>query len=131
MEGPELEAPVRSAVPVADLGAVDAALAAGGEDALREALRKVRPADLGRDLSRRSIDEGRRILAASEDRAAAATLRAAHPAVERVWDGGENDAGAAGRRARAIAAWEPGRVVELWQRALAGHDGRNRSPFFR
>src|SRR5437016_1152001 len=81
MGGSQTEAPVRSAVPVADLGAVDAALAAGGDEALREALRKVRPADLGRDLSRRSVDGGRRILAASEDRAAAAMLRATHPAL--------------------------------------------------
>jgi magnesium transporter len=48
---------------------------------LREAVQKVRPADLGRDLSRRSVDQGRRLLEASDDRRAAAMLRAAHPAV--------------------------------------------------
>src|SRR5690348_13934626 len=80
MSGAQTAEVVRNAVPVADLSAVEEALDAGG-DALRAALLKVRPADVGRDLSRRSLDEGRRLLEASDDRRAAAMLRGAHPAV--------------------------------------------------
>jgi magnesium transporter len=71
---------VRSAVPVADLAPIDAALRAGG-DALKAALKQVRPADLGRDLSRRPLAEGRAILDAIDDRRGAAMLRATHPVV--------------------------------------------------
>lgn len=70
----------KTAIPVADLSIVDAALEIGG-DALRDALRKVRPADVGRDLSRRTLEVGKRLVDASDDRRAAAILRAAHPAV--------------------------------------------------
>ncbi|HEX4418783.1 MAG TPA: magnesium transporter [Kofleriaceae bacterium] len=70
----------RSAVPVADLTPVDLALRHGGE-ALKAAVKQVRPADLGRDLSRRPLDEGRAILEAIDDRRGAAMLRATHPAV--------------------------------------------------
>ena len=78
MSGAAVEV-VRSAVPVADLAVVDAALA--GDGALADVLRKVRPADLGRDLSRRSGADVRRLLEASDDRRAASMLRVAHPAV--------------------------------------------------
>ena len=71
---------VRSAVPLADLSALDAALKKGDE-AVREALRKLRPADVGKDLSRRTVAECERLVAQSDDRAAAAMLRAAHPGV--------------------------------------------------
>ena len=73
------EEEVHHAVPIPDLGFLDGALAAG-PDALREALRRVRPADLGRELSRRSVAEGCAILDAIDDRRGAAMLRAAHPA---------------------------------------------------
>jgi magnesium transporter len=71
---------VRSAVPIADLTAIDHALHAGG-DALKAAVKQVRPADLGRDLSRRPLAEGRAILDAIDDRRGAAMLRATHPVV--------------------------------------------------
>src|SRR5436305_2608102 len=74
------EEQVRSAVPIPDLSAIDAALAQGG-DALREAVKRVRPADLGRDLSRRPLDDGAKLLAAIDDRRGAAMLKAAHPSV--------------------------------------------------
>ena len=80
MSGASTEEVVRSAIPIADLSAIDAALDSG-DKSLKEAVRKVRPADVGRDLSRRSLKEGRRLLEASDDRRAGATLRAAHPAV--------------------------------------------------
>ena len=44
-------------------------------------LKKLRPADVGRDLSRRSTRDGTSILAAADDRRAAAILRAAHHGV--------------------------------------------------
>jgi magnesium transporter len=72
--------PVKSAIPIADLSAVDAALESGG-DALKAAVRKVRPADLGRDLSRRSPDECRAIVEASDERRGTAILLTTHPAV--------------------------------------------------
>jgi magnesium transporter len=71
---------VASAVPLADLTIIDRALD-GSEDELREAVKRVRPADLGRDLSRRSIEVGRRLFNSMDDRHGAAMLRAAHPAV--------------------------------------------------
>lgn len=75
-----VEQSVRSAVPVADLSALDAALAQGDE-VVRETLRRLRPSDVGRDLSRRDVAEARRIVGLSDDRRAAATVRAAHPGV--------------------------------------------------
>jgi len=76
----EPEQTPRRALPVADLSAVDAALP-HGDDALREALKSVRAADVGRDLARRSVHEGRRLLCATDDRSAALMLRSAHPTV--------------------------------------------------
>jgi magnesium transporter len=77
--GIEAEA-VKNAVPLADLSVIDTALK--GDDAgLREAVKRVRPADLGRDLSRRSIEDSRRLFEAIDDRHGAAMLRAAHVAV--------------------------------------------------
>ncbi len=72
--------PVKSAVPVADLTVLDGALGAGGA-ALADAVRKVRPADVGRDLSRRPVAAGRALVAAMDDRRGAATLVSAHPTV--------------------------------------------------
>ena len=80
MSTAETEVVIRSAVPIPDLSAIDEGLAAGVER-LKKVVQQVRPADLGRDLSRRTIDQARRILDASDDRRAAAMLRAAHPAV--------------------------------------------------
>jgi magnesium transporter len=77
--GLDSEQPIRSALPPADLGLIDAALAGRGD--LRGAVQKVRPADLGRDLSRRSVADARRLVEACDDRRAASVLRAAHPAV--------------------------------------------------
>jgi len=65
---------------VADLSGVDAALPQGDE-ALREALKKVRAADVGRDLARRSLEDSKRLVCATDDRSAALMLRSAHPAV--------------------------------------------------
>jgi len=80
MSGVEAEPVVRSAVPIPDLSVIDAGLA-GGSEGLKDAVTRVRPADLGRDLSRRSLSQGRRLVEASDDRRAAAMLRAAHSAV--------------------------------------------------
>ncbi len=77
--GLDSEPPVRSALPPADLGVIDAGLA--GRVDLRSAVQQVRPADLGRDLSRRSLADARRLVEACDDRRAASVLRAAHPAV--------------------------------------------------
>jgi magnesium transporter len=71
---------VHSAVPIPDLTPIDVALRAGAAE-LRAAVKQFRPADLGRDLSRRPIAEGRAILDAIDDRRGAAMLRAAHPVV--------------------------------------------------
>ena len=78
--GPDAEEYV-PAVPVADLREVDSALAGADDAALKAALAKVRPADLGFDLSRRPQAQGRRILLALDDRHASAMLQAAHPAI--------------------------------------------------
>src|SRR5262245_56800157 len=78
MSGAQAQEVVRSAVPVAASSALDLARRAP-DGALEEALRKVRPADVGRDLSRRPLEEGRRFVEASDPRRAAAMLRAAHP----------------------------------------------------
>jgi magnesium transporter len=80
MSGVESEEVVRSAVPIPDLSVIDEGLRAGLAR-LKEAVQKVRPADLGRDLSRRTVEQGRRLTEASDERRAAAMLRAAHPAV--------------------------------------------------
>ena len=71
---------VRSAVPVPDLSPIDLALRAGATE-LKAAVKQFRPADLGRDLSRRPLDEACAILGAIDDRRGAAMLRAAHPVV--------------------------------------------------
>src|SRR5689334_9358871 len=75
---PDAEETVHSAVPIPDLSAIDQAL--GGDD-LRDAFKRVRPADLGRDLSRRPVDEAVELFGAVDDRRAAAMLKAAHHAV--------------------------------------------------
>ncbi len=80
MSGAQTEEPVRSAVPIPDLAFLDAALRASPEQ-LKQAIARVRPADLGRDLSRRTVHEGRQLVDANDDRRASAMLRAAHPAV--------------------------------------------------
>jgi magnesium transporter len=77
--GLDSDAPPRTALPPADLRLIDEALAGRGD--LRAAVAKVRPADIGRDLSRRSLEHARRVLEACDDRRGAAVLRAAHPAV--------------------------------------------------
>ena len=78
---PEAEEPVRSAVPIPDLTPIDLALRGGEPGALRAAVKQFRPADLGRDLSRRPLAEARAILDAIDDRRGAAMLRATHPVV--------------------------------------------------
>ncbi len=80
MSGASTEEVVKSAIPIADLSAIDAALRGDGA-ALRAAVLEVRPADLGRDLSRRDPDVCRRLVDACDDRRASAMLRRAHPAV--------------------------------------------------
>jgi magnesium transporter len=71
----------RVVVPLGDVSAVETALRSGDDKALRQAVRRVRPADLGRDLSRHTMVDNLRILGACEDRYAAAMLRAAHPSI--------------------------------------------------
>ena len=78
---PDADEPVHNAVPIPDLAPVDAALKSGDPAALKAAVKQFRPADLGRDLSRRPIEEDRAILDAIDDRRGAAMLRAAHPVV--------------------------------------------------
>src|SRR5262245_29276105 len=78
---PDAEEPVRSAVPIPDLTPIDIALRGGEPGALRTAVKQFRPADLGRDLSRRPLAEARAILEAIDDRRGAAMLRATHPVV--------------------------------------------------
>ncbi len=90
------EAPPKSAVPIADLTEVDRALRRGGER-LREALRKVRPADVGRDLARRTPEKAARILESVDERRAAAILRAANPTAA----------------ARALQAFDPQRSARV------------------
>ena len=79
LAGPGQE-PINRALPMADLSGVDAALPQGDE-ALREALKKVRAADVGRDLSRRSVEQSHRLVCATDERSAALMLRSAHPVV--------------------------------------------------
>jgi magnesium transporter len=71
---------VKSAVPLADMSALDEALEKGVE-ALKKACQRLRPADLGRELSRRSGPEAKQVLDALDDRRASAMVQAAHPAV--------------------------------------------------
>ena len=70
----------KTALVVADLSALDRALKKD-DAALRDALTKLRPADVGRDLSRRTVDAGKRIVETSSDRRAALVLRATHAGV--------------------------------------------------
>jgi magnesium transporter len=77
---PDADDAPRSAVPVPDLTAIDRALR-GDPGALKAAVKRVRPADLGRDLSRRPPEQAQQILDAIDDRRGAAMLRAAHPVV--------------------------------------------------
>ncbi|HUJ62834.1 MAG TPA: magnesium transporter [Kofleriaceae bacterium] len=98
---PDAEPVAKSAVPIPDLSALDAALREGG-GTLARAVRAVRPADLGRDLTRRPIREARALLAAVDDRYAAAMLRAAHPAV-----GGHVLEGCESARATRILSFMP------------------------
>ena len=70
----------KTALPVADLSELERALRPRGPD-LAAVLKKLRPADVGRDLSRRTVHEGATILAAADDRRAAAILRASHQGV--------------------------------------------------
>lgn len=77
---PTEDAAPKTALAVADLRPLDRALRAS-EAALKDALAKLRPADVGRDLSRRPIAEGKRILEASTERNAALVLRTAHAGV--------------------------------------------------
>src|SRR6187551_1412372 len=95
MSGPEVDAP-RTALPTADLTLVERALR-GDRKQLKDALLRVRPANIGRDLSRRSAVHVRQILKASDDRRAAAMLRAAHPVAA----------------AKAVAACEPAHAGRL------------------
>jgi magnesium transporter len=88
-------------VPLADLSIIDAAFAKD-DAALRDAVKRVRPADLGRDLSRRSVDDGQRLLRAIDDRHGAAMLQAAHPGVA-----GRLVAGADPTRAARVLAFMP------------------------
>lgn len=101
---PDDDAPV-PAVPVADLSALDGALKGHGRP-LAEVLKALRPADVGRDLQRRTPDACRRIIEALDDRRGAAALRAAHPSVA----------------ARTIASLDPKRAGALLARIPT--DGR-------
>lgn len=90
---PTEDAAPKTALAVADLSSLDRALKQD-DTALAAALEKLRPADVGRDLSRRTVDAGRRIVETSSDRYAALVLRAAHSGVA----------------ARIIAAMDPARA---------------------
>ena len=80
--GAEGDDAVHSAVPIPDLTSIDEALRHGAAaGALKTAVKQFRPADLGRDLSRRPPEQARAILDAIDDRRGAAMLRAAHPVV--------------------------------------------------
>src|SRR5450432_853952 len=72
---------VKTIVPIPDLSLLDEALAGTDDPALARAVKAFRPADVGRDLSRRSIAQGRRLILASDERQAALALRSAHPTV--------------------------------------------------
>src|SRR5688572_24882630 len=70
----------KSAVPLADVSLLDRALK-GDDASLVKCLKRMRPADVGRDLSRRTTDAAARVLTVSDERYAAAILRAAHHGV--------------------------------------------------
>ena len=74
------DAAPKTALTVADLSPLDRALKKD-DAALKEALGKLRPADVGRDLSRRTIDAGKRIVEAASERNAALILRSTHPGI--------------------------------------------------
>lgn len=80
MSAPTEDAGPKTALPVADLTELDRALRPRGPD-LAAVLKRLRPADVGRDLSRRTVREGVAILSAADERRAAAILRAAHHGV--------------------------------------------------
>ncbi len=70
----------KTALKVADLSSLDRALKRD-DAALKAAIDKLRPADVGRDLTRRTIDAGKRIVEAAGERNGALILRAAHAGV--------------------------------------------------
>ncbi|MFO0562774.1 MAG: magnesium transporter [Polyangiales bacterium] len=70
----------KSAVPIADLTALDRALRGNGAP-LEEVLKTYRPADIGRDFARRTVSICQKILAASDARRAAAMLHATHASI--------------------------------------------------
>lgn len=80
MSAPAGEDAPKTALPVADLSELERALRPRGPD-LAGTIKNLRPADIGRDLSRRTVKEGAMILGATDDRRAAAILRAAHHGV--------------------------------------------------
>jgi magnesium transporter len=77
---PTEDAAPKTALVVADLSSLDRALKQD-DAALRAALAKLRPADVGRDLSRRTSQSAKRIVEAMSERNAALVLRAAHVGV--------------------------------------------------
>jgi magnesium transporter len=70
----------KTALKVADLSPLDRALKKD-DAALKAALDRLRPADVGRDLTRRTIDTGKRIVEVAGERNGALILRAAHAGV--------------------------------------------------
>src|SRR6188768_216908 len=93
---PDADDAPKTAIKVADLTQLDRGLK--GDDAeVTAALKRLRPADVGRDLSRRTVDTGRRILNACPDRNAALALRATHHSVA----------------ARIVASLDPARAGRL------------------
>ncbi len=77
----EDDAPKKSAVPLADVTALDRALRTPKAEALEACLKRLRPADVARDLSRRSLGAAQRIMLAASERRAGAILRTAHHGV--------------------------------------------------
>jgi magnesium transporter len=101
----------KTALPLADLSELERALRPRGPD-LATVLKTLRPADVGRDLSRRTVREGVMILSAADERRGAAILRAAH----------------AGVAAKLVTELEPKRAGDLLKRvpteqrtAVLGH----------
>lgn len=80
MSAPAEDEGPKTALPLADLSELERALRPRGPD-LATVLKKLRPADVGRDLSRRTVKEGTAILAAADERRGAAILRATHHGV--------------------------------------------------
>ncbi len=74
------DAAPKTALVVADLSSLDHALQKD-DAALKDAVCKLRPADIGRDLSRRTVDAGRRIVHAASERNAALILRSTHAGI--------------------------------------------------